>query len=185
MSPFFFWFRFDAKTKYLPSGLNIGKPSKPLATVTFHTKSRIPYFGNVFLLVRWWLELRKRHTETLQKPLENVAFPSILEEHRAPQETWASRRSPVQIKRLIVGRFTKHSAFHVIWLFNTFRGNGQQCAAGTGVWTPITGVKNTYPFQSGIGFESSENIGNPMETVIRNAVYFRKLDSNLVPLLGK
>ena len=80
----------------------IGKPSKTFATVTFHTKSRIPYLGNVFPLVRLWLELRKMHTETLEKPLGNIAFPSILEEHGAPQETWASRRSPGQIKRLHV-----------------------------------------------------------------------------------
>ena len=76
--------------------------------------NKMEYSGGTFPLVRLWFELRTMHTETLQKPLENIAFPSILEEHGAPQETWASRRSPGQIKRLIVGRFTKHSAFHVI-----------------------------------------------------------------------
>ena len=46
----------------------LGNHQKPLATVTFHTKSRIPYLGNVFALVRLCFELRTMHTETLQKP---------------------------------------------------------------------------------------------------------------------
>ena len=33
MSPLLFWFRFDAKTRYLSLGLNIGNPSNPSKNV--------------------------------------------------------------------------------------------------------------------------------------------------------
>ena len=46
-------------------------------------RSRIQHLEKVFALVRLWFELRAVHAETLQKPLEIIAFPSILAETRS------------------------------------------------------------------------------------------------------